>query len=60
MAYDKRLILTGLNADLSSKMGASAEATFVRLDQGPYHDGVRFVDGTELTLQQLERVSERP
>jgi hypothetical protein len=53
MACNTRLMLTGQNADLSSKIGASAEATFVRLDQGPYHDGVRFVDGTELTLQQL-------
>jgi hypothetical protein len=50
---DTRLMLTGLNADLSSKMGASAEATFVRLDQGPYHDGFRFVVGTVITMMQL-------
>jgi hypothetical protein len=53
MACDTRLMLTGHNADLSTKMGASVEATFVRLDQGPYYDGVHFVDVTELTLQQL-------
>ncbi len=34
MACDARLMMTGLNADLSPKMGASAEATFVRLDPG--------------------------
>jgi len=34
MACDTRLMLAGLNADLSAKMGASAEATFVRLDPG--------------------------
>ncbi len=53
MACDTRLALSGLSALLPAQMGEQIEATFVRLETGPYHDGVRLDDGTEMTLQQL-------
>jgi len=35
--------------------GVSAEedVTFIRLETGPHHDGVRFANGKQVTLQQL-------
>jgi hypothetical protein len=29
------------------------DVTFTRLEDGPHHDGVRFGNGAEVTLQQL-------
>jgi hypothetical protein len=29
------------------------DVTFARLEDGPHHDGVRFGNGAEVTLQQL-------
>lgn len=56
MSCDSRLQLANLPADLRQQLGVSdvADVTFVRLEGiGPYHDGVRFANGTELTLQRL-------
>jgi hypothetical protein len=30
-----------------------ATVTFVRLEPGPYHDGLRFANGKEVSLQML-------
>jgi hypothetical protein len=55
MACDTRLELSGIPHFLQQtlKIDETARVTFVRLDYGPYHDGVRFADGTEMTLQML-------
>ena len=34
-------------------MGASEDVVFMRLDHGAYRDGVRFTNGKEISLQQL-------
>ncbi len=34
-------------------VGATEEATFVRLDRGPWHDGVMFRDGRQVSLQEF-------
>ena len=53
--YDTRLALEGLSKDLqaSLQLGPVAEAWFIRLDHGPYRDGLRFDNGRKLSLQQL-------
>lgn len=55
MACDTRLELsqipTGLQRELS--IAASSEVTFVHIEAEPYHDGVRFPNGAEITLQRL-------
>lgn len=55
MACDTRLELSGISQETQERLGlpAAAEATFVRIDGGPHHDGVRFAGGRELTLQQI-------
>lgn len=55
MACDTRLELAGIPRFLQQSLNIdeTARVTFVRLDYGPYHDGVRFADGTEITLQML-------
>lgn len=55
MACDTRLELKDIPHYLRSRLGAPApaEATFVRVERGPHHDGIRFADGTEMTLQEL-------
>ena len=55
MACDMRLKLEGIPRNIQSAYGVSANefVTFVNLETGPYHDGVRFAKGTEVTLRQL-------
>jgi hypothetical protein len=55
MACDMRLALSQIPMDLqqSLNIGDSADVTFVHIEAGPYHDGVRFSSGAEVTLQKL-------
>lgn len=53
MACDMRLVLTSLPQDLSERHGDAAVVTFVKLPTTLYRDGVRFDDGSELSLQHL-------
>lgn len=56
MACDTRLELAGLPPGLQQRLNLpqqTAIVTFVRIDEGPHHDGIRFADGTEVTLQAL-------
>ena len=55
MACDMRLKLEGIPRSIQSAYGVSANefVTFVNLETGPYHDGVRFAKGAEITLRQL-------
>lgn len=52
---DTRLRLEGIPALLQQKLGVgpSEDVTFVRLEQGPWRDGVRFENGKEASLQDL-------
>jgi len=52
---DTRLRLEGIPALLQQKLGVgpSEDVTFVRLEQGPWRDGVRFENGKEASLQEL-------
>ncbi len=53
---DTRLVLEQIPKDLQERLGVGAteEVTFVRLEQGPFRDGVQFRSGKEITLQQLQ------
>ena len=53
--YDTKLTLDKLPASLQASLGVgpSADVTFIRLDHGAYRDGVRFANGKEISLQQL-------
>jgi hypothetical protein len=53
--YDTQLILEDIPQDLQDHLPAKAreEVSFVRLEQGPYRDGVRFKNGREISLQRL-------
>lgn len=55
MACDTRLVLADVPAILTDSVAerAASEVVFVRLEQGPYHDGVQFANGARVTLQQL-------
>lgn len=55
VACDMRLALSRIPMDLqqSLNIGDKDEVTFVRIEAGPYHDGVRFSNGAEVTLQKL-------
>lgn len=55
MACDTRLELVGIPPALqqSLNVGETSAATFVRIEEGPYHDGVCFPNGAEITLQRL-------
>jgi hypothetical protein len=55
MACDTQLELTNVALSLQQALGvpATARATFVRLEVGPHHDGVRFANGAEITMQRL-------
>lgn len=54
MACDTQLKLAKLPVHLRNQIDSDErDATFVRLEQGPHHDGVRLADGSEITLQQL-------
>lgn len=53
--YDTRLALEGLPKELQASLdlGPIAEASFVRLEHGPYRDGVAFDNGRRASLQQI-------
>jgi hypothetical protein len=54
MACDTKLQLAKVPEHLRSMTdGEQATVTFVRLEPGPYHDGVRFTNGKEVSLQML-------
>jgi hypothetical protein len=55
MASDTRLELANIPLHLQSSCGVTPalSATFTRLESGPHHDGIRFANGAEVTLQQL-------
>ena len=52
---DTRLLLEEIPKELQERFGVAAreEVTFVRLDHGPYRDGVKFSNGKEVSLQEL-------
>jgi hypothetical protein len=52
MACDTKLRLEGIPAMLLG-VSAAENVTFTRLEAGPHHDGVRFANGAEATLQEL-------
>ena len=53
--YDTCLTLEDISPELQSSLPVRAreEVTFVRLEQGPYRDGVKFASGVEISLQRL-------
>lgn len=53
---DTRLILEGIRKQLQETLGVGAreEVTFVRLEHGPFYDGVKFRNGKEVSLQRLQ------
>ena len=55
MACDTRLEVSNIprHLQLSCDVPEVSGATFIRLDGGPHHDGMRFANGAEVTLQQL-------
>ena len=55
MACDTRLEIANIprHLQMSCNVPEATTATFVRLEIGPHHDGIRFGNGAEVTLQQL-------
>jgi hypothetical protein len=55
MACDTRLRLEGISERIQRAkcVSANEDVTFTRLEKGPHHDGVRFANGAEVTLQEL-------
>jgi hypothetical protein len=55
MACDTKLRLEGISEIVQKRLGVSAieDVAFMRLEAGPHHDGVRFANGAEATLQAL-------
>ncbi len=53
--YDTRLRLENipLHLQASLRIKAAEDVTFVRLDHGAYRDGVRFSNGKDISIQQL-------
>jgi hypothetical protein len=55
MACDMKLRLEGIpeRVQRAKCVSANEDVTFTRLEQGLHHDGVRFANGAEVTLQEL-------
>jgi hypothetical protein len=55
MACDTKLRLEGIPYKIQRAyfVTPNEDVTFTRLEDGPNHDGVRFGNGAEVTLQQL-------
>ena len=55
MAYDTKLRLEGIPEVVQRSLSVSSneDVTFNRFQAGPHHDGVRFANGAEATLQKL-------
>ena len=53
--YDTRLRLENIpqHIQASLRVTATEEVTFVRLDHGAYRDGIRFRNGKDISIQQL-------
>lgn len=53
---DTQLMLEDISSELQARLGIGPreEATFVRLEQSPFRDGVRFGNGKEISLQQMQ------
>jgi hypothetical protein len=55
MACDMKLRLEGIpeRVQRAKAVSANEDVTFTRLEKGFHHDGVRFANGAEATLQEL-------
>ena len=55
LACDMRLALKGIPefVQKTNQVSADEVVTFVRVEPGPYRDGVRFANGKEIRLQDL-------
>ena len=55
VAYDTRLRLEDIPQAIQSAFGVRAEelVTFARIEGDFFHDGVRFANGAQVTLQRL-------
>lgn len=55
MACDTKLKLEDIPAEVQATYGvkASEEVIFTRVEPGPYHDGVLFANGVQISLQRL-------
>ena len=54
MACDTTLQIAKVPEHLRSMVDQElARVTFIRLEPGPYHDGIRFENGKEISLQML-------
>jgi len=53
--YDTCLVLEDIPQELQRSLPVRAreDVTFVRMEQGPYRDGVKFANGAEISLQRL-------
>jgi hypothetical protein len=53
--YDTRMRLENIPLHLQSSLRIKSceDATFIRLDHGAYRDGLRFDNGREISIQQL-------
>jgi hypothetical protein len=53
--YDTRLRLENIpqHIQASLRVNATEEVTFVRWDHGAYRDGIRFRNGKDISIQQL-------
>jgi hypothetical protein len=53
--YNTRLRLENIpqHIQASLRVNATEEVTFVRLDHGAYRDGIRFRNGKDISIQQL-------
>jgi hypothetical protein len=53
MACDMKLRIENVPTYLQDALGSARTDRRSRLETGPHHDGVRFDNGAEVTLQQL-------
>jgi hypothetical protein len=55
MACDMKLRLEGIpeRVQRAKAVSANEDVTFIHLEKGFHHDGVRFANGAEATLQAL-------
>lgn len=55
MACDTRIELSDIPPETQQRLGVpqTTKVTFIRIEAGPHHDGIRFDDGLEVSLQHL-------
>jgi len=53
--YDAHLKLEGISSDVQMRLGVkpSEEVVFEQLQHGAYRDGIKFINGKEISLQLL-------